>query len=575
MDLILHDANTSRWLEFTSPLEIISTHNLADVQSCLESLESKIQENKLYGAGFITYDAAPAFDEAMVVHTENELPLIQFGLYKSPKILNLPTPLSNECSKLNWNASVKFRQYEKSISDIKHYIAAGDTYQVNYTLRLNSAFFGNPKNLFFELVRGQEAEYAGFVDMDTHAFCSISPELFFTFDQGTLISKPMKGTISRGMTLSEDNRLMEILSGSEKDRAENVMIVDMIRNDMGRIAEIGTVEVQSLYDIKKYPYVMQMTSTVISQTQKPLSQVFKALFPCASITGAPKVRTMEIIKDLEDSPRGIYTGSIGFITPEKRAQFSVPIRTISIDKSRHTAQYGVGGGIVWDSKASDEYNECLVKSEVLYRKQIPFELFESLLWEKTTGFYLLKEHLERLTESATYFDFPLNRIQALQTLETSVENYLDNAAKIRLVLQKNGEISAQASSLSDVKSENLNITLANSSIDSKNRFLFHKTSCRQVYETAQKENPEADDVILWNEKREITESCRANIVVDLNGRKFTPLIQCGLLAGTYRRFLLEAGEIEERIISIEDFKKADNIYLINSVRKWMSTQMIL
>jgi len=574
MDLILHDAQASQWLEFTAPVEIVSTTKIEDVQSCLDLLENRIQEEKLYGAGFITYDAAPAFDDALVVHAADRLPLVHFGLYESPNILTLPEISSNETAKLNWKSAVEFHQYEDAIQKIKHRIAAGDTYQVNYTIRLNSTFSGNARDLFFELVQGQEAEYAGFVDMETEAICSISPELFFTFDNGILVSKPMKGTIPRGMTLNEDLRLKEVLSTSEKDRAENVMIVDMIRNDMGRIADFGSVEVTSLYDVEKYPYVMQMTSTVKSRTQYSLSEVFKALFPCASITGAPKVRTMEIIKNLEETPRGIYTGSIGFITPEKRAQFNVAIRTVTVDKTHQTAQYGVGGGIVWDSKVTDEYDECRTKSEVLYRKQTLFELFESIRWEKSAGFYLLAEHLERLTESAAYFDFPFNRNLALEKLENSIRNYPDQGAKVRFVLQKNGEMGALASSLRGVKSDNLNITLAESPVNSKNRFLYHKTSCRQVYETAQQAYPQADEVILWNERNEITESCRANVVVEIEGKRFTPPVQCGLLAGTYRRFLLETGEIEERVITVDDLKIAKNIYLINSVRKWMSTHWI-
>jgi para-aminobenzoate synthetase/4-amino-4-deoxychorismate lyase len=394
----------------------------------------------------------------------------------------------------------------------------------------------------------------------------------------------MKGTLPRGLTFSKDRKNAETLQNSPKDRAENIMIVDMLRNDIGRVADAGSVETLSRFDVEKYPTVWQMTSAVqgtLSQRRKgatntelvdgelsafaPLREIkniFKALFPCASITGAPKAKTMEIIQGLEASPRGIYTGSIGFIAPNGDAQFNVAIRTAVIQDGK--AEYGIGGGIVWDSDAKSEYEEAISKAAILTKRMPDFQCLETMLWEDGE-ILLLERHLKRLAESAEYFDFKCD----FEKIREHLRNLrLKAPTRIRLLLSKDGRFETQTFEIKRDEGVASTLAVAKEPIDSTDVFLYHKTTNREVYETAKANFPDADDVLLYNERDEVTESCIANIVVELDGRKVTPPVSCGLLAGTFRDELLENGEIEERVITLDDLKCADSICLINSVRKW-------
>ncbi|MCP4749637.1 MAG: aminodeoxychorismate synthase component I [Proteobacteria bacterium] len=556
-------------LRFDNPVEVIQVTTPNEVPDRLRYLETVVERDKLHAAGFITYEAAPAFDEALSVCPSGELPLVCFGLYKEAEVIEPPRVVEKAYSMGEWIPSVSHEDYHRSITEIKDYIKIGDTYQVNFTLRLHSRFSGDPLSYFFDLIEGQRSEYAAFVDLGSCAICSASPELFFDLENNVLTSKPMKGTFPRGRTLEEDVELRRQLASSEKNRAENIMIVDMVRNDMGRIAETGSVNVASLFDVETYPYVLQMTSTVESRVARPFSEVVKALFPCASITGAPKVRTMEIIRELESTPRGIYTGAIGFLSPGGRAQFNVAIRTVTINRMSGLAEYGVGGGIVWDSDAEEEYRECLTKAAILHGGRKPFKLFESLLWDPEDGYFLLGEHLDRLSGSARYFGFELDLNEIVEALEKTGKSLPGMGAKVRLLVDDKGKIVLETDSLTGVKSTNLKVGIARAAVDSSDPFLYHKTTRRDVFENARKEFPECDDVLLWNEKGEITESCRANVVVALEGELVTPRLECGLLAGTYRRHLLETNRIKEGIVTVDDLKRAEKVFLINSVRRWM------
>jgi para-aminobenzoate synthetase/4-amino-4-deoxychorismate lyase len=368
------------------------------------------------------------------------------------------------------------------------------------------------------------------------------------------------------------------LHASEKNRAENVMIVDMVRNDMGRVADKGSVRVPNLFDIEKYPTLYQMTSTVTSATSASFAEIMKALFPCASITGAPKIRTMEIIRELEPDPRGIYTGCIGLLSPGRHAEFNVAIRTVWLDKTRKSAEYGVGGGIVWDSDAGNEYEECRVKTAVLTADTPDFDLIETMLWEPGSGYFLLDLHLERLRQSAEYFGFPVDlpSVRARVMLEADAHRNAAGAAtpaRVRLLLSEAGEVNLDWDPLPGTpRSGPRRVTLAGSAIDRKDRFLYHKTTRRQTYDEAKQDHPHCDDVLLWNSAGEVTESTIANIVVETGGKRITPPVECGLLPGVFRQWLLDHGEIEEGIIKVEDLRKAGRIFLVNSVRKWMDVQ---
>ncbi|MCP4423105.1 MAG: aminodeoxychorismate synthase component I [Chloroflexi bacterium] len=570
--IVLQSGN--KWLQFEKPVRVVTAVSPQDVLPALREVDTAVSQG-LYAAGFIAYEAGAAFD--LAVHPPQEgLPLVWFGLYQSPTINNQLT-INHSQFTINhyqlgdWQPSVSREAYYAAIGKVKEQIAAGYTYQVNYTYHLQTDFTGDPLALFADLSRAQQAEYTAFVDTGRHVICSASPELFFQLDGDVLTSKPMKGTAVRGRTLAEDKTNMDWLHNSEKNRAENVMIVDMIRNDMGRVAEIGSVQVPHLFEVERYPTILQMTSTVTARTGASLADIIVHMFPCASITGAPKVQTMKIINELEPEARGVYTGAIGYISPERKAQFNVAIRTVVIDKEQGSADYGVGSGIVWDSDAADEYEECRVKSRVLEQKRPSFSLLESLLWEPEGGYFLLDAHVQRLMESADYFGIDVDETAvyerlAIEDLRLTIE---PNPQKVRLLVAQDGKITVETAPLSQgALPEPVRVGLAAAPVNSGNIWLYHKTTRRTVYDQAKVSRPDCDDAVLWNERGEITESCRANVVVESAGKLWTPPVESGLLAGTMRGELLRDGRIHERTLTVEDLRRSSRIYLINSVRGW-------
>ncbi|HSG14883.1 MAG TPA: aminodeoxychorismate synthase component I [Anaerolineae bacterium] len=563
--VILQDRQGSRWLSFHRPRRVVVARHRAEVFQKLAEVEHEVKERGLYAAGFITYEAAPAFDPALVVRSPAGLPLLWFGLYERAEPIDVPTgraPYTVD----QWQSSVTRADYESAIGRVKDHIAAGETYQVNYTYRLCTPFDGQPWGLFLDLIQAQESSFAAYLDLGSQVICSASPELFFELSGTRLISRPMKGTVERGRTLVEDRSKAEWLYHSEKNRAENVMIVDMIRNDMGRVSTIGSVEVPTLFDVERYPTLWQMTSTVTSHTEASLAQIMAALFPCASITGAPKVSTMGIIAELETSPRGVYTGCIGYLAPDRQAQFNVAIRTVVVDRDAGFAEFGVGGGVVWDSGTDSEYAESLTKAKILFERRPAFQLLESLLWSPDEGFYLLEQHLERLAASATYFGFEIDVDALSARLGEAISSYPQEPQKVRLLLERNGHICLEAAPLGEVRS--LTVAVAEAPVSSENVFLYHKTTNRTAYEVAKASRPGNDEVLLWNEREELTEATTANIVVKLAGELLTPPVSCGLLAGVFRGRLLAEGNVQEQVISLSDLERCQEIYLINSVRKW-------
>jgi len=344
------------------------------------------------------------------------------------------------------------------------------------------------------------------------------------------------------------------------------MIVDMVRNDLGRAAETGSVHVPALFAVEQYPTVWQMTSTVRAKTLVPLDRIFQALFPPASITGAPKRRTMEIIAELESSPRRIYTGAIGMVAPGGRAQFNVAIRTLLIHKKSGLAEYGVGGGIVWDSQQDKEWEECSLKTRVLHVHRPSFDLLETMLWSPEHGFSLLEYHLERLGQSAAYFGFSVDPLRIREELEHVASRLGEVPHRIRLLVSRSGASKLDTSPVESDSSRFADIVLSRSPVDSSDVFLYHKTTHRRVYDDALKACPGFGDVLLFNEKGEITESTIANVVVESHGGLWTPPVRCGLLPGTYRAWLLDRKQVRERTITIEEILHSPNVYLANSVR---------
>ncbi|MCB0281636.1 MAG: aminodeoxychorismate synthase component I [Calditrichaeota bacterium] len=562
------------WIHFENPSEIIAANKKEDVFPALQKLDGFIEDSKPI-AGFISYEAAAGLDNALS-HHETDFPLLKFGVFEKWKNLSEPGGENKKVNAGRWRFLKEKKNFVKDVQKIKEYIASGDTYQVNYTVRMESDFTGDPFEYFKFLAENQQAAYAGFVSDSDFSICSASPELFFSLENESLISQPMKGTAARGLWHEDDKIKGNSLKNSEKDQAENLMITDMIRNDMGKVCNPGSVKTRHIFSVRRLPTVWQMTSEVTGKCSANFSDIIKALFPCASITGAPKARTMQIIKELEETPRKIYTGSMGYFLPGRRAQFNVAIRTVLINKIDNKAEYGVGSGIVWDSHPGKEYDECKVKALVLKKRPQNFELIETILLEMG-DFFLFDYHIKRLQNSAEYFGFDLSLKKVKNVCEQIRMLQKNRFYKVRILVNKKGEIKSDISDIDETgKGKKLNIGFSDSSINSDNPFLYHKTTVRKIYENARKEaiQKEWDDVILWNKKGEITETTVCNVVIKLGESYFTPPIKCGLLPGIFRQYLLDNGEISEKILKKEDILEADEIYLINSVRKWQKAIIV-
>lgn len=562
--------NGDGWLSFIDPHQIITVTSLDDVPAALAEIEKLVEVNGWHAAGFLSYEAAPAFEPMLPRRPATGFPYLWFGLYPKPLTVRLPAPTQSR-PVLDWQLTVDRDIYHSAIDKIREYIAEGRTYQVNYTMQLHAGFTVDPWEFFLHLAQSQNNQ-AAYVDTGRFVICSASPELFFQLDGNSIICRPMKGTVRRGRTTREDQARADWLINSEKNRAENVMIVDMIRNDLGRIASTGSVHVPELFQVERYPTLWQMTSTVAATTKASIKDIFQALFPCASITGAPKISTIKIIHKLEEAPRGIYTGTIGYISPGRKAKFNVAIRTALVDRREQKARYGIGGGIVWDSTSSDEYAEALLKARVLSETSPQFSLLETMLWTPEDGYFLKEKHLERLLDSAAYFDFPIQASLIEQELESAAASF-NQPHRFRLLLDPHGGLTIEATP-NLFKEKIIEVRLADQPVDSNDVFLFHKTTQRTVYNAARNSFPDCDDVLLYNERNELTEFTIGNLVVELDGQFVTPPIECGVLAGTFRAHLLESGQITERIIPIDRLKDCTQIFRINSVRKWETVRIM-
>jgi para-aminobenzoate synthetase / 4-amino-4-deoxychorismate lyase len=566
---ILYDAAQKAWVRYEQPVAVFTAHRLDEILPALQQIDRAVEADGLHAAGFLSYEAAPAFDPALTAHPPGELPLLWFGLYRQPEIITLPerSNLTN-LSQNEWAPAISQETYQQAISQIKDQIALGNTYQVNYTLRLRSAFRDDPWQFFLVLQRAQRADYAAYLDIGRFVICSASPELFFHLEGENIETRPMKGTARRGLTYEQDQRQGEWLLNSEKNRAENVMIVDMVRNDLGRIARTGSVRADNLFQIERYPTLWQMTSTVTAHTEASLPEILTALFPCASITGAPKSSTMKIIHALEPEARQIYTGCIGFLAPKRRAQFNVAIRTVWVDRQTGQAEYGVGGGIVWDSTTESEYEEWQTKASLLTHRRPEFKLLETCLWQPDEGYFLEAYHLNRMRESADYFDFPFNRSTAQEYLRALAAGLTPEPHLVRLLLEENGRFAYKAKPLRAAPAPTLvRLKLAEHPVNSQDLYLYHKTTHRQVYDSHHFDPAQWDDVLLWNERGELTETRVANLLMMQNGEWLTPPVTCGLLAGTYRAWMLARGMLKERVLTLDDLAHCEQLAVINAVRK--------
>lgn len=467
------------------------------------------------------------------------------------------------------------KTYLENISKIKNYIRIGDTYQVNYTIGSEFKLRGEIEHLILNLIFNQSAKYIAIINDYPKIIISISPELFFEYKNNVLISRPMKGTIKRGKNIGDDNQHYTELLLSKKDKAENIMIVDLLRNDMGKISQIDSVKVEKQFEVEKYESVYQMTSTITSQVLgSSISNILFNLFPCGSITGAPKIRTMEIIDELENYERGIYTGSIGMIL-DMNMTFNVPIRTIEFDIAKQKGRLPLGSGIVWDSDAEKEYSEIKLKAEFLTDPKPYFELLETMLVEHNSVF-LLDYHEKRLKKSAEYFLFKYDKASLHEKLNGIIDTLnAEQKYKLRLTLNKWGYFNIDVEEVFYYKGQ-VKIKVSNSLVNTQNRFQYFKTTNRNLYDSEYRKCNSNGyyDVLFFNENGELAEGAISNVIIKKNNFLFTPPLHAGILSGCYRKFLIDNNKIQEKSISRTDLKDADEVFLCNSVRKMIKVDII-
>ncbi|MDY0384192.1 aminodeoxychorismate synthase component I [Trichlorobacter sp.] len=558
------------WL-FDSHRTTLAAFNPAQVPMVLRQAEAAAAAG-CYAVGFVAYEAAAALNPHLpALPPLPGLPLAWFAIYGARHACppaqhpspNRPLPLQPRLTA---------EQYSHAISALHDAIAAGESYQVNYTFPLTGRCHGNPLSLYQAMLDNQRPPFGALLDTGNHLILSASPELFFQRQGQRIVTRPMKGTALRGRFPAEDAAQAAALAASPKEQAENLMIVDLLRNDLGQIAQTGSVQVEQLFALEHYPTVHQLTSTVSASLlpRTDLEAIFRALFPCGSVTGAPKRRSMELIARHEARPRGVYCGAIGLLEPGGDAIFSVAIRTLLLDRQTSSCSMGVGSGITWDAKTDAEYAECHAKAAFL-NMQPPPRLLESLRLEN--GHYpLLERHLTRLAWSA-------GRLGHHYNAELIEQRLLEHAAnrpgihKVRLLLAADGELEITSAPI-EPDSAPLRLALSSRTIDPDDQSLYLKTETRQRYDAARQEQPAADEVLLVNRQGQLTEGSYHNLVLRLDGRLMTPPLTCGLLPGVMREELLAQGTIHEQMLYPADLGQAEEIWLINAVRGWRCAQLL-
>ncbi len=560
-------------LAFEHPVALHIAWRIDEVVGVLAAIEAASNRGH-WCVGFVGYESAAAFDWAMVTHLAANIdetpPLAWFAEFAAPVFLQ-KDEADTAFHVGQWQTDTDNAAFAQKVEAIRADIREGRFYQVNLTTRLQADFSGDAKQFYRALQRAQPNGYHAFFDMGggtNTQLLSVSPELFFTMRDGIITTQPMKGTAPRGDTPAEDVAIAEALTHSEKERAENLMIVDLLRNDLSRIAKPGSVDVPHLFSLHALPSVWQMTSTVRAAVREGvgLKEVFAALFPCGSITGAPKVEAMRAIHELETSPRGAYCGAIGYVAPNGVACFNVGIRSVWIANAygKRQAICGVGGGITFDSTVEGEAAEVAYKSRFVKRASAPFDLFETIRLQD--GKYtLLERHLDRIEKSAQHFRFKSDRPAMVLSLNRLKSQYPRGVWRVKLLSRANGDFSVNAAALNDMPAAP-RVQLALRAISSSDEFLAHKTTRRETYDALAPTDAEVFDTLLLNERGELTEFTRANVFLQFGGTLVTPPTSSGLLNGTLRDQWLVEGKAVEKILRVEDLPKADAVFWGNGLR---------
>ncbi len=568
-------------LLFEEPVEIVDCWE-ADAAPAALTRIAEARQHGFYAVGYLAYELGYLLEPklAPLLPPRGDMPLLWMGLFPPPRTLDragvgrfLDSVDSGAGHGVNdLRPTLARDDYLAAIGRIRDYIAAGDVYQINFTFHHRLSVRGDPVSLYGALRRKQPVAHGALIRGPDWHVLSLSPELFVCVERGAAVARPMKGTAKRGQTPDEDAAIVRWLQQDEKSRAENLMIVDLLRNDLSRVALVGSVRVPHLFNVETYPTLHQMTSTVEARLRPGTGfrEVIQGLFPCGSITGAPKVRAMEIIHELEPAPRGVYTGAIGMVAPTGDMRFNVAIRTMVV---RHDgqAELGIGSGIVYDSDPAAEYEECLLKAQFVTDAEVPFQLIETMRWSAGEGYYLLDRHLARLAASARFFGWPCD-IEAVRQELSRTAATLSGTQRVRLLADSSGAFTVSASLIAAPDSRaDITFAVSDRPIDSHDPHRYHKTTRRQVLDHERERlaaRTGCDEVLFVNERGELTEASYANVFIERRGRLLTPPLSAGLLDGTLRRDLIDSAgsHVEERILYPADLDDADAVWLGNSVR---------
>jgi para-aminobenzoate synthetase/4-amino-4-deoxychorismate lyase len=567
LETILPDKENKNSYLFTDFIDILTFNHGDDPDSFFNKAQSYLKKG-YWLCGYFAYEFGYCLEPALkALSQKNNFALAWLGVSKKPRLIHNANVTVKPCQVDytidNIHPNINQDQYSESIQKIKYYLEQGLTYQVNYTFKIKFKFCGSIPKLYLHLRDSQPTPYAALIDTGLDQFISLSPELFFRIKGKKIITRPMKGTIERGKTMDEDKKACAFLRESQKMQAENVMIVDLLRNDLGRISK--KVRVPKIFEVEKYRTLHQMTSTIQAKLRPDLSlkDIFSSLFPSGSVTGAPKIKTMEIIKKLEKEPRGIYTGSIGYISPDRDACFNVAIRTIHLKGQK--GELGVGGGIVYDSLENSEYDEAMLKAKFFMQRNVRLSLIESILWADGK-YYLLDLHLARLKSSCDYFSIPLD-IKRLKRKIIKEAPDKDDKFKVRIQVDMAAQIIIEKIPL-DKTPQSPKVKISSIRINPKDYLLYHKTTQRDLYdlELAKAKKEGFFEVIFLNTRGELTEGSITNLFIEKDKQLYTPVLSSGLLPGVLRQHLIEKGQVKEKVLYREDLTAADRVYIGNSVR---------
>lgn len=547
---------------FGAPVTELRAFQASEVMGVLAQVEAYARDG-FWCVGYLRYEAAAAFEPRAALHPADG-PLAYFSVHK--EALDVPDCSADLRGAVRWQQQTRRDVFDAGMRRIHRAIADGEVYQINYTSRLAADYDGEAFALYCALRRAQPRSNAAYIAGDAETVLSVSPELFFDWRQGELQCAPMKGTAPRGSSPELDLQRAAELRGSAKERAENVMIVDLVRNDLSRVAQSGSVRVPSLFDCEALPTVWQMTSRVVAQARPEvgLKDVFQALFPCGSVTGAPKLRAMHWIKELEETPRGVYCGAVGVVEPGGAARFNVPIRTVVLRGSH--AVCGIGSGITADASAEAEWAEWANKSLFLEQASEPFRLLQTL--RRQDGQWMnLELHLDRLAAASGQFGFAFHRQGVREALEAASHSGALATCRGRVLIGPGGDVQVDLSELPATPAGMLPVRLASQPVSAPQAFLRHKTTRRDHFRLFEADTPEAFDTLLWNDRGEVTEFTRGNVIVETaNGERVTPPLHCGLLDGVGRAAELAAGRVRERVVRTEELGSARAIWFVNALR---------